>query len=1426
MSAQLIYMEYFSSNHRFEEYTWGVIDKFFQYNKGYQLVKHQVESFNDFVLNKLSQILDGFNPIEITHQYNAEFDKFVYTLMIDVVNPVLGKPLITEKDGSTKIMTPNDARLRNFTYSSLLSCDVILTTRTLITEGEKRGSYITDNKKIVGVILGKIPIMVKSNYCTIKNSYTTQEEGNECKYDFGGYFIINGNEKVVISQDRISENRTYVFINNKVSTYSHVAEIRSVQENRLGVPKITSLKLSSKGNQFGKYIRANIHHIKNDIPLFILFKALGLGNDQEILRYIVYDLEHPIAKLVINELIGCIEEANMINCQKDAIEYLAKYLNITGYPREVLSNKQQRNNIVRHVLEKEFLPHVGKHFYKKALYLGFMVNKLIRCYLGLKEFDDRDSYINKKVDTPGVLMANLFRQYYGKVVKDMKNTIQKEINSGGWKATNNFINVINKVNISKVLKSTIIDSGMRYALATGNWGIKSNKNKQGVAQVLNRLTYYSMISHLRRVNTPIEKSGKLIQPRKLHSTQWGIICPAETPEGASVGLVKNLAVAANITIASNSVHVREIVEESAVILFDGSNIDIFKDTSSTKVIINGDIIGIHLRPEVLHEMLREKKRLGTINPYTSVVWNIQENELRICTEGGRCVRPLYVVYKGDDGYGIKSVDHDMDWNDTMRCGCVEYIDVEEANSLMVAMSVKDLNRGVKGTTLPVHYTHMEIHPALMLGAIASCIPFSDHNQAPRVAYQSSMAKQALGVYTSNFRQRFDTMGHVLDYPQKPLVRTKLSTYVNKDSLPCGINAIVAIATYTGFNQEDSIIMSKSAVDRGLFTSTYFRTYKEQNNKNHSNGEEEMFVKPDDIARKNKPYNYDKLHEDGFVPENTYVTSGDIIIGKVMPSKTGATIVNKDNSIPLKNNEKGYIDKNCYSDRYFTNVNGDGYNFCKVRVRSVRTPAVGDKFACYTYDHDVLTDRGWIAITQLTREHQVATLVDDKLVYQHPVALQEYDFDGNVYQVQAADFSLRVTHNHRMYVREEGWDQYRMVEAQDLDGKDVVYYKRSAEDWIPPNARECGEINKGAWESSTGFPPWVWDLSRDDCRAVLRRFAQCDAAESFVIPSASKAFLENCQRLCLHAGYVSSKVKQGHVGWYVDVEMHNKDIKVRTAGYFGATWERYTNNVYCCTVPLGDGVIYVRRNNSAGVWCGQSRSAQKGTCGILYGQEDMPFTKDGITPDIIMNPHAIPSRMTIGQLIECVMGKACVALGTYGDATPFTEMSVEHVADILEAHGLEKYGNEVLYNSRTGEQIDVDIFIGPTYYQRLKHMTVDKLHSRSQNGPIVLLTRQPAEGRARDGGLRLGEMEIECAWSHGTQQFLKERFMECSDNYRVFICKNCGLIATVNPDKDIYCCKVCKNTSNFAEIRIPYACKLLMQEIQTMGIGARFITGSK
>jgi DNA-directed RNA polymerase II subunit RPB2 len=238
----------------------------------------------------------------------------------------------------------------------------------------------------------------------------------------------------------------------------------------------------------------------------------------------------------------------------------------------------------------------------------------------------------------------------------------------------------------------------------------------------------------------------------------------------------------------------------------------------------------------------------------------------------------------------------------------------------------------------------------------------------------------------------------------------------------------------------------------------------------------------------------------------------------------------------------------------------------------------------------------------------------------------------------------------------------------------------------------------------------------------------------------------------------------------------------------------------------------------------SRSAQKGCIGMVYRHQDMPFTKDGIVPDIIMNPHAIPSRMTMAQLMECIMGKAGCHIGACGDSSPFSDCSVESIAKVLEMSGMERYGNEIMYNGRTGEQIKTEIFIGPTYYQRLKHMVADKVHSRGSNGPIVMLTRQPSEGRSKNGGLRLGEMERDCLIGHGISEFLKEKMLDTSDNYRLFICKNCGLTANANPAKNIYKCNHCKLSTDIVQIRIPYAFKLLSQELYTMNIKLGFTSG--
>ncbi len=1831
-------MDTFDSS-SFDNASWEIIEKYFRVNKGYHLVKHQIESFNDFILRKLTNVIDGFNSIDIYHQFQPEYNKFKYLLEIDIKNPVLLKPIIFETDGSSKNMTPNDARQRNFSYSSCLNVDVHVLSKTFNTDSLE---YNSETKVIKNVLLGKIPIMVKSDYCLFKNVQNTM---NECKYDYGGYFIINGNEKVIISQDRIAENNTFVFTSSKNPTYCLMAEIRSVQEDKLNVPKISSLKICTKSSQYGHYIRACIHHIKCDIPLFILFKALGLNNDKEILKYILYDLDDETNKLIINGLTACAEEAAFVQCPRDAIEYLSKYLNISGYPKEYLNNHSHRIKIIRTVLENEFLPHVGVDFNKKAIYLGYMTRKLMLCHLGLRNLDDRDSYINKRIDTPGILMANLFRQYYGRVVKDMKNIIQKEINCGVWKASNKFINVINQVNIGKIIKSSIIDSGLRYALATGNWGIKNNKNKQGVAQVLNRMTYSATLSHLRRINTPIEKSGKLVQPRKLHGTQWGVICPSETPEGISVGLVKNMSMMASISNSSNSKNIKIILKEQGVVDFDPlSTID---KKAMTKVFLNGDIIGVHSSPQELYIYLKTIKLQGVINVYTSIAWNVKDGEIYICTESGRLIRPVFVVNESNNVnlFQYESL-KDLSWDEIIipredKKPIIEFIDIIESNYSMIAMKYNDLKKGSKGSLLPIKYTHIEIHPSLILGVLASLIPFSDHNQAPRNSYQSAQCKQAIGIYALNYRDRYDTVGHIMNTPQKPIVKTKISSLLNNDDMPNGVNVIVAIATYTGYNQEDSIIINKSAVDRGLFVSTLYKTYKDQNNKNHSNGEEEFYKKPD--IKGIKPFNYDKLEEDGFVKENTYVSSGDIIIGKCMLNKNN---VEKDNSIPLKNNEQGWIDRNCCQDKYFPNINGDGYTFSKVRVRSERIPTIGDKFSsrCFDDKTDVLTTKGWVSIKDLTMDHKVASLVDNKLVYQNPAELQVYDYDGKMYEIKSNQVDLLVTPDHSMWVAKRvgnGKSEYQRELAKDIVNQ-VRFYKKNADTWEPNMTEVPSELllddNKvigfiigeniydindwiqlfGIWiaegcccehknvniaahkprvqrvlleleksmninfiktkynpndaenwswniditsfkeyfrELSVGainkyLPEWVWYLSSEQCQLLIKSMCLGDGhvmengTERY--DTSSTRLADDFQRLCLHAGWsankqlknvkdsrgkVSSKegvpldppqyFKRNADAWRLTIITSQNEPKINKNKKHGDPttcqdkWVDFKDKVYCCTVPQGKGVIYVRRSGFS-VWSGNS--GQKGTVGILYRQEDMPFTKDGIVPDIIMNPHAIPSRMTIGQLLECIMGKACTQMGCYGDSTPFTDLTVDAIADELEKCGMNRHGNEIMYNSRTGEQMTTDIFIGPTYYQRLKHMTFDKVHcltgdhdvltssgwksimditmkdkvaclepcskelyytsplevlqfpyhgkmyhisnskidtmitnehrcyvkmddfsdytliqadnlyhemknipdktfyfmnnakisrekdyeadtwsklfaiwiatgsqkesiddntymminteiiwmrdmifecinnlqltfktiqnkfvilseikyitdsfpewvwdlnmkqcqtmlriiylganrfftksviikddlmrlclhagwtsmceydietgfwiiklsrhgylklkstdiseqivdgnvyclrvptevfyvrrngkchwtgnSRASAGPIVMLTRQPAEGRARDGGLRMGEMEVECNWGHGIQQFLKERMMECSDNYKVHICKKCGLMATVNVEKKIALCKNCKNNTNFTEIRIPYACKLLFQEIQTMSIAPRFIT---
>ena len=1124
-----------------------------------------------------------FNPVQMSsdNDYDKESGKYKLEIFITFENFHLYRPQIHENNGASKLMFPQEARLRNFTYASMMSIDMNI--KYIVRTGDNLENSQTFYKNLPGIHIGKLPIMLKSSVCVLKQyQHINEDVSGECKFDAGGYFIINGSEKTVLGQERAAENRVYCFnVSKNNNKWSWSAEIKSVPDSKCISPKQISMMISSKNTGFGNVIHIQIPRLKQPVPLFILFRALGVLSDKDICEKIILNMEEKKYKKLKYGLQGSIVEANTILSQEDAITYLMSQVMFTPINMDKETGLKKKRDFTTDVLNNDLFPHCHD-MTQKIYFLGYMTNKLLRCSFEWIQPDDRDSYLNKRIDLTGALLNNLLRNYFNKLVKDMQKQVIREINNGSWRSTEDYINIINATNIYKIVKSTTIENGLKRALSTGDFGIKNvNSNKVGVAQVLNRLTYISSLSHLRRINTPIDKSGKLIPPRKLHNSSWGFLCPAETPEGASVGVVKNLSYMTHLTIPSSSESIHEYVTPYVKNLADVTSSEL---DSNVKVFVNGAWIGMTNTPYELFKTCLDKKHKGIINIYTSIVFDYKNRELRICNDGGRLIRPVLRVKDNQIILDNKTVDsikrEELEWNDLLtdcrtKSSVIEYIDPEEQSFSMIAMKPQEIN---KDKQFIYKYTHCEIHPSTIFGILASCIPYPDHNQSPRNTYQSAMGKQAMGMYVTNYDTRMDKTAYVLSYPARPLVDTRLMGMVKLDKIPAGSPVIVAIMTHTGFNQEDSLLFNQGSIDRGLFQATIYHTEKDEDKK--INGDEEIRCKPDKTKTRGMKFgNYDKINNKGVIPENTLLENNDVIISKVVPIKENRNdhtkvIKYEDLSRTYRTNEESYIDKN------FVDRNGDGYSFCKVRVRTVRRPVIGDKFS--------------------------------------------------------------------------------------------------------------------------------------------------------------------------------------------------------------------------------------------------SRHGQKGTIGNIIPECDMPYTAEGVKPDIIINPHAIPSRMTIGQLKETLLGKVLVELGLFGDGTSFGELSIDKIRKELTKVGYESNGNELMYNGLTGEQIETSIFIGPVFYQRLKHMVRDKQHSRSI-GPMVNLTRQPAEGRSRDGGLRFGEMERDCMVSHGASRFTRGRLYDASDKYQVNVCKKCGMISAYNDKKHIHVCKTCDNRTDFNYVEIPYACKLLFQELQTMNIAPRIMT---
>ena len=1196
----------------FETKTWDVIYNYFESNKNY-LTKHHLDSYNDFILNKIPLTFKQYNPQLVYKDLDKESNKYKYEIKIyyggkDSDKIFLSKPILYSKTTQGEIkkqMFPNDARLRNLSYSSGIFCDIYIE-YTIYDTVSKESTII--EKTFESINLGRIPVMLQSNICILdKTTHITKSQMGECRYDQGGYFIIDGQEKVIVSHERKAENKIYIIKNGDNDINSYSAQVKSIPENTFKFARTTIINIHSVTN----IITVRLPMMHSPIPLFILFRLLGVESDKDILDVILYNLDNEKSKIFMEHLRPSIENCGEIYDKISAIKYLLN-LNFGGTVSHLLD-----------IISTDLFPHVGNDYTTKKYYLGYVVHKLLEVKLGLKPPTDRDSFMFKRVDLSGFLLASFFRERLQQFQRDVNVTIDNEYRFNGSEYQNsNFSNIINTKNIDTIFNYTVIEDGFLKAFKIG-----TILNKKGLIQLLNRLSSIGAISQLRRINTLGDMI--VIGQRKLHGSQFGIICPVETPDGGNIGIKKHMSTLCHITFGINPLPTIKLCHELGVIPLN--NILPHHIFNRIKVFVNGNWIGITEEPLYIVLLLKLYRRNGLINIFTSISFIIEDLEIHVFTDGGRCCRPLYIVendtllinklhfeninkkiinwdkllsgfkekktkfnyYNSDvlcpenENFNMENLIEDLKFNS----GLIEFLDVDEANTKLISSTYNNLLEDKVN-----NYTHLEIHPSIIMGFIGFNIPYANRSQAPRNVYGTGQSKQSVGCYISNFRNRFDISASILYYPQKALVNTKITKYSMVDNLPTGINAIVAIMSYTGYNQEDSIIINKSAIQRGLFKSCYLKTYSTFETEDYKSDIKHVIhnFNDDKDVKTNTRYNYSKLNKYGIINEGVYVNDNDVLISRYTESEEKS-----DSSIVVKDGGEGIVDK-----VFMDYTNTDNHRMCKVRICTQRDPQLGDKFA--------------------------------------------------------------------------------------------------------------------------------------------------------------------------------------------------------------------------------------------------SRHGQKGVIGMVLPQEDMPFSKEGITPDIIINPHAIPSRMTIGQFIECIMGKVCCHYGFNADATPFTNINPEDISNILrDGCGMDQYGDEILYNGIFGTQITTSIFMGPTYYQRLKHMVKDKINSRA-TGTYTQQTKQPPSGRAIGGGLRIGEMERDAILSHGVSYFLKESMYNRSDAYSYFISDNSGLTAIVNTnenrqvcastdgplnfvdsgDKNIHKLEMSNSKTNIHKILIPYSMKQFLQECNSMGICIRLITNDQ
>jgi|APSaa5957512535_1039671.scaffolds.fasta_scaffold04967_5 DNA-directed RNA polymerase II subunit RPB2 len=958
--------------------SWKIIDKMFKENPNF-LINHHLDSYNRFFDSGIKDVFKNQNPMKFYRTKDNKHNVFKHKANIyfggrNADKIYYGKPIIYDKDEDGErqhYMYPNEARIRNMSYAFTIHYDVVIDVTILIDNNSGDNTLRPLSDKHAGIpkkydiheetitlekiYLGKFPIMLQSNLCLLRGLEPEARFNiGECRNDIGGYFIIDGKEKVIMSQEGRADNILYVK-DSYNETYSHAAEIRSVSEDsskpirtlsvRMVAPQITSSN---------KQIVVNIPNVRKPVPLFIVMRALGVISDKDIIQTCLLDINK--YDYLVEYFRPCVHDAGHIFTQTQALKFIAELM------------KHKTVSHVLDVLSSYFIPHIGElNFKNKALYLGYIVKKLLLVVNENEKPTDRDSYGYKRIEIAGTLISQLFKEYYTKQLKSINLYIDSkffyESVNGETYHGMDFKNLILN-NVNEMFSKRIVEEGFRKGFK-GNWGAEEHTKRLGLVQGLNRLSFFSALCQLRKTNLPIAADGaKIVAPRLLHATQWGYLCPVHSPDGGNVGLHKHLSTSTIITSGTSGKPYIKLVRELGMKLLTECS---FKELSMlSKVFVNGSWIGSVHFPIKIVEKLKLMKRNNIINIYTSISFNIKKNEVIIWTDSGRPCRPLFYMFSNKDNilsherpdiitkfdnnkisfkeittgfgkYAEFSNTKILDGVLKKQASVVEYVDTIECEGNFIAKSTTSRDDYIKNNV-----THQEIHPSLILGIMANQVIFPENNPYPRNAFACGQAKQGVSVFHSNFRNRIDKTSYLLNYGQIPLTKSKYLDYATKEQHPYGENAIVAVMCYTGFNVEDAVIVNRGSLSRGLFRTTYYNMYEDhEETKNVGNAvidKRFMNIEDNDVNDLKPGYDYSKLDKTtGLIRENEKVTEKTIVIGKTVPLMGNQEGSYRDESLVPKKGQVGRVDKS------FITRGEEGKRIAKVRIRGERIPAIGDKF---------------------------------------------------------------------------------------------------------------------------------------------------------------------------------------------------------------------------------------------------------------------------------------------------------------------------------------------------------------------------------------------------------------------------------------------------------------------------------------------------